>query len=151
MWHLDESQRHAVLTAFEEWRCANRSEGEPHKDADALYFYRWLSAKRADVLALLPEDGRWQRVAWAVRRAHAVRLRQKRVLGVNAMTVDYRLRRHWYWAQGRLVPEDVERARALLHTFGRRDGESDEERRVRTERETEEMKAECDRWEEENP
>ena len=63
------------------------------------------------------------------------------------MAVDYRLQRYWREAQRRLVCDPVEVLK-MLHTFGRREGESDQEHRARLGRQNAEYAAEADRLEE---
>ncbi len=64
------------------------------------------------------------------------------------MTVITRMRRHWFRKQGRLPPEDVDAVITMMHTFGQRDGETEEEFRARLKQQNDEYMAKADLEEE---
>ena len=60
------------------------------------------------------------------------------------MTVITRMRRHWFLKQGRIPPEDADAVITMMHTFGRRDGETEADWRARLKLQDDEAMAKAD-------
>lgn len=64
------------------------------------------------------------------------------------MTVITRMRRRWFRKQGRIPPEDMDAVITMMHTFARRDGETEAEWRARLKQQNDEAMARADLEEE---